>query len=800
MTRDLFTTLLLLLFSLSLGLAQDFTISGSIVDSEEQPVVLANIILLTDKGEFIKGTVTNDEGFYVFKSVVAGEYSVAASYIETTVESPAFKVIKDVELQPLKLNNAQMLDEVVVTHQKPTVEHLADRHIFNIENTALSEGDIWDVLKRTPGVMVMNNKLYINGSAKVSIMINGKRINLPEEDIINLLTGNSASNVESIEVITSPPAKYSAEGGLVLDIKMKKNLVSGYNGAVFNRYTQGVLPKHTVGMDHFFKGKKIDFSTNYSFSHNRNWARYTEITNFFEEGQENERWTAEQKSITKEKKHNLNLFLDVQLNDKNTLSITSNGGFTPNKARQFSSQTDITDLNGELTAQLAGLNTLDNNVFNASNYIDWVHKINDDGATLSTNAHFTYYDNKRDQTITNDIVEGDSEFTSENTLGVSSNQIINLYSLQTDLTWPFNKTSTLETGLRLATINSEAGILQQGFDTEVDGVDPTGSGVFNYDEQIYAGYVSLNNNWEKWKLNVGLRGEYTDSKGTLSTGANTTSRSYFNVFPSLSLSYTIEKNAFYLKSFRRITRPRYGDINPFQFYYSANSIEEGNPNLKPAYSDYLQLDYVFDKAYKLVLFASKKSNEQSQQIFQDNATNILRTQYINLETNYYYGVDASVSKNLTSYWRLFFLISHYYDKDSFRDTGTGLLVENEIWTTHTRATNSFTLLSDKSLFADLTFTHFTPRISGNAKFESFSKLGLAFRKTLWNKAASLSLAVEDIFNNGNYNSARNYLDQRNSISSRWENRLFVLGFRYKFGNTKIRDNYKRKNTDEGRRL
>ncbi|SNR60701.1 Outer membrane receptor proteins, mostly Fe transport [Maribacter sedimenticola] len=799
MRRDLITTLLLL-FTTSLAFSQDFTITGLIMDSEEQPVVLANIILLTNTGDFIKGTVTDDKGFYMFKSVTEGEYSIAASYIENTVESPVFKLTKDMKMPTLRLNNAQLLDEVVVTHQKPKIEHLADRHIFNIENTALAEGDIWDVLKRTPGVMVMNNKLYINGSSKVNIMINGKRINLPEEDIINLLTGNSASNVESIEVITSPPAKYSAEGGLVLDIKMKKNLVSGYNGAVFNRYTQGVLPKHTIGMDHFFKGRKIDFSTNYSFSHNRNWARYTDITSFFEDGQESEQWTAEQKSVTKEKKHNLNVFLDIQLDEKNTLSVTSNGSFTPNRARRFSSQTAIEDLDGELTAQLQGLNTLDNDMFNSANYIDWVHKINDKGATLSTNAHFTYYDNKREQVITNDIVQGASVYTSENTLEVSSDQIINLYSLQTDLTYPFNDHTTLETGLRLATINSEAGIEQIGFDTAVEGVQPTEFGVFNYDEQIYAGYISLNNNWENWKMNVGLRGEYTDSKGELNTGVNTTTRSYFNVFPSLSVSYTIDKNAFYLKSFRRITRPRYGDINPFQFYYSANSIEEGNPELKPAYSDYLQLDYVYDKTYKLVLFASKKSNEQSQQVFQDNTANILRTQYINLETNYYYGLDASISKNLTSYWNLFFLISHYYDKDSFRDPGTGLIVENDIWTTHTRATNSFTLLSDKSLYADLTFTHFTPRISGNAKFESFSKLGLAFRKTLWNKAASLSLAVEDIFNNGNYNSTRNYLDQRNSISTRWENRLFVFGFRYKFGNTKIRDNYKRKNTDEGKRL
>lgn len=202
----------------------------------------------------------------------------------------------------------------------------------------------------------------------------------------------------------------------------------------------------------------------------------------------------------------------------------------------------------------------------------------------------------------------------------------------------------------------------------------------------------------------------------------------------------------------------------------------------------------------MVLFANKKSNEQSQQVFQDNTNNILRTQFINLETNYYLGVDASISKDLTSYWNLFFLISHYYDKDSFVDQNTNVIVDNATWTTHSRATNSFTLLPDQSLFADVTYVYYSPRISGNATFDSYSKLGISFRKTFWKRDASISLGIEDIFNNGNITSTRDYLDQRNTTNTRFENRLFVFGFRYKFGNTKIRDNYKRKNTEEGRRL
>ncbi len=157
-------------------------------------------------------------------------------------------------------NEAQALDEVVVTSQKPRLVELADRYVFNIENTALSDSDIWDVLKRTPGIVIVNNKLTVNNVGNIGILINGRKVNIPERDIINLLSGSSASKVEAIEVITNPPVKYSAEGGLLIDIKMKTNLIAGYNGSVYNRYTQGVFAKHTLGTDHFFKGKKIDFS------------------------------------------------------------------------------------------------------------------------------------------------------------------------------------------------------------------------------------------------------------------------------------------------------------------------------------------------------------------------------------------------------------------------------------------------------------------------------------------------------------------------------------------------------------
>jgi hypothetical protein len=208
--RREFIVLLLLGLTVSLANAQDYRVFGAIKDAEANPIIFANVLLQTSEGTALKGTTTDENGAFQFIDVSKGQYQIEASYIENSVTSPFFEVNADIEVATLLLSSAQELDEVTVVRQKPRLQQLADRLVFTIENTALSDNDIWNVLKRTPGIIVMNNKLSINGSSNIGVLINGKRVNLPQEDIMNLLSGNSASNVEAIEVITNPPAKYNS--------------------------------------------------------------------------------------------------------------------------------------------------------------------------------------------------------------------------------------------------------------------------------------------------------------------------------------------------------------------------------------------------------------------------------------------------------------------------------------------------------------------------------------------------------------------------------------------------------------
>lgn len=793
-----FKTILFFILSLSFVTAQDFQISGTVLDNDQNPLVFANVLLQTADGTLIKGTTTDVNGLFTLNTIEAGDYLLFASYIESKSDVRTVSVTADLNIGTLIISNeAQALDEVVVTSQKPRLVEKADRYVFTIENTALSDSDIWDVLKRTPGIVIVNDQLTVNNTGNIGILINGRKVNIPEKDVINLLSGSSASNVQAIEVITTPPAKYSAEGGLLIDIKMKKNLVAGYNGAVYNRYIQGVFAKHTLGTDHFFKGKKTDLSLAYSFSNNKDLVRYTDVTNFFDNNLPNEIWTAEQNVISRRKQHNINAFFDYVLDERNTISLSTINSLTPNVNRLSFSETDIADIQGISDGGFDTANDSDFHLYNTSLYLDWVHKLKKEGSQISFNTHYTYYDYDRDQDIDTDFFNVNGTVTGQNDFITKSVQNTGLFSIQADYTTNLGSATTLETGLRYAGIASDNTIDQEGFDRNQPGIDPTEAGEFVYNEDISAAYVSMNNNWDNWILNAGLRAEYTETQSKLDTDTENNANNYLELFPSLSLLYTYKKkHTFKLNYYRRITRPRYSWLNPFQYFQNNNTVVEGNPDLLPTISNFVSLAYTFNKNITLSTFYEVRTNDFLQQVSQDNEGNLLRFIATNLEETMSFGLDVIYNKDITNRWSTYILFNNYYKENNFVDLETELLLKNTAWITQFRTIQSYTFLKDRSLFVDASFTYMSPTVIGNSNRDSFSQLGFYVRKTLWDKSASISLTVEDIFNQGNLFFTRQYLSQDNSSSFRPENRLVVLGFRYSFGNTKIRNNKKRKEVDE----
>lgn len=788
------------LFCIGILSAQEYSISGSVKSADLEAVPYANVQLLNVADTtLVNGTSSDNNGNFEIEGVAKGSYLIKVSYIENESTLRKINVNGDVMLQSIRLNEeAQALDEVVVTSQKPRLERKVDRLVFNIENTALSDSDIWDVLKRTPNVIIVNDKLTVKGSGAVGILINGRKVNLPKEDIINLLSGTSASDVEAIEVITNPPAKYSAEDGILINIKKKKNLVAGYNGAIYNRYSQGILPKHTVGTDHYFKGEKAGFSVNYSFDHDRDVVKYTDITNFFENNEIVSTWTAEQEYLKRRKKHNLSAFFDYDLNDKNRLSLSTITVFQPQVNRFYDTETAIV---GDTLSGFNTINNSDERQLNTSYYLDFVHQLDKEGAEISLNSHYTYYDYERGQALNTVFMNTEGNPSGHNDFTTDADQRIDLYSLQVDYSTPLGESANFESGLKYAGVNSISKVAQEGFDRDRPGIDPTEAGNFRYDEAISAAYASYSANWDRWNIKSGLRAEYTETNGELDVGAQRSKNDYLQLFPSFSLQYTpSEEHDFIAYYSRRVKRPRYAMINPFRVFQSNFSTIEGNPDLLPGNYQYMAGAYTYKNSYSVELFYGRNKNRLAELIFQDNDTKLLRFIQSNIMRDRSLGIDLIFNKDVTDFWHCYFVASVFDEKYSFKNLGTDNLVENQMVGWYVRTSNSFTFLEDESLTADLSFIYTGPGLLRNTRMDGYGSLDLLLRKTVWDKKISISMGIEDLFNQGNEFNTRNYLDQSGTSLLRDENRLFVLGLRYKFGNTKIRDNYKSKNTDEGERL
>ncbi|MGB5818779.1 MAG: outer membrane beta-barrel family protein [Saonia sp.] len=801
--RKYFFLPLFFIIPISYLFAQEYEVYGNVKGLDGAAIGYANVLLLKiSDSTFVKGTSADEKGFFKIDKVFPDVYLITASYIGNESEYRPLEVSSNTDVGSVIINNtAQVLDEVIVSSQKPTIEQKADRLVFTIENTTLSETDIWNALKNAPNVFIMNDEITIKGERGVGIMINEKMVNLPPEDIVNLLSGTDAGTVQAIEVITTPPAKYDAEGGSLINIIMKKNLISGYNGSVFNRYEQGVFPRHTLGTSHYFKGKKLEFSFNYSFNDRKRITRYTDIVNFLENNTITENWETNWNATRWDQRHNASLFFDYTLNDKNKISATSITSTTPSYRGFDDSVTEITELNSSVRSSFVTINNSTLDRINTSLYLDYVHLFDKKDTKLSFNTHYTYYDFDKQQDLMTDFFDDEGQLTSENDFVTTNEQRTDLYSVQVDFETPVSNSGQMETGLKYARIESESNLLQEGFNTDLSGIDPTREADFSYDESIVAAYASYASNWDRWNLSTGIRAEYTETTGLLSPDNTLITNDYLEFFPTFSLQFTPnKKHNFKASYYRRITRPRYSNLNPFQSFQSNNSVVEGNQNLLPSFKNQATISYTLNKAYTFEIYYRYHKDIQRQLTFQDNESRFLRFINANLDRELSYGLDFIVNKEIVKSWDIYVLSSYFYGAERFIDVGSGQRIDNGLWTLLLKINNNFAFLKDKSLSAGLNFTYVSPVIRGNSEQESYNELEISLRKTIWNKKGTISMGLSDAFKQFRLFNTRRFLDQDNTSLYRPEGRLFTLGFRYKFGNLRIRDNKKKKNVEERRRL
>ncbi len=807
--KYMFVRLLLSLFIISPFIcnAQELSLNGSIKDEHNAPIVFSNVIITSvSDSNFIKGTTTDDNGIFKFEGLKADNYMLEVSFLGYETYRDTISLHDHLDYKPIILKEqAQSLDDVTVIAKRPTLKRLVDRLVFNVENSTLSNGNVLDVLKNTPGVLVYNDAITIKNSTP-TVYINDRKVHLSANEIQQLLEGTSASSVKSIEVITNPPAKYEAEGGSVLNIVMSKSLLPGYNGSVFGSYKQGSeYPKYALGTSHFFKTEVIDAYVNYSISPRKDFRHNNEVVNFIDNNQIFSSWETDFKRTRETMNQTVNANIDFKIDERNTLSVSTNMLIAPRYHTKTSvnSLTDVFNSNKVLDSTFHTSNKLVDETYNLSFNLDYVHKFNKEGEKISVNTHYTDYDFSSYQNVDTDyFLPNAADAFRNNKFQTYSSQKIKLYTGQIDYELPIDNSAQFESGLKVSSIDSKSILNQFTFVNGTKEEDLENSDTFLYNEKNYAAYASFSKDWNSWSLKLGLRSEYTDIRGNSLATSQINNTDYLKLFPSFYILHRFnDHHELYFNYNRRIYRPRYRELNPFKYFLNDNAYSVGNPNLKPEIDDVFTLGYTFNKKYTFEAYYRHENNPTLEIILQDNIENLITYNNTNINQNISYGLDFTTYTKIATNWNIYLLSSLFHEDNQFyaQDINNQLVINNR-WSFYSQLINYFSFLKDKSLLADISYLYISPIVNGPSNITSRHGLTINLKKTLWDNRGSLSVGVTDVFNTQNFTQTNDYLNQDYYLKSRFENRLFTIGFNYKFGNIHLKTNQKDIELEERDRL
>lgn len=780
------------------------TVKGSLTDQKDQPVAYANVVLLEkDSITVYRGTVSEEDGSFSFENIAPDTYVLSASFIGYLRMHRQIEVNGDTNLGTLVLSeDIDSLEEITVTAKRPTVTKSIDRITFNVENTTLSTGNTYDILKRTPGVIESQGQLLVK-NRPATVYINDRRVYLTQQELQQLLEGFSAENIRSVEVITNPPAKYDAEGGAILNIQTSRNISVGYKGSFNATGTFAVEPKYLVGTSQYYKNNWLNVFASYNLNTRTDYKNDESRIEFYRpNGSVDSRWFNGFERYTNTLSHNLNTILDFTLSERSALSLSANVQLTPKANSDIAGLTEIFNPQNQLDSLFTTESRLENEQENILLSATYTLELGEE-ASLSAVGNYLSYEDDQAQQVGTRYFSSAGDLLNSNSFRTIAGQSTEIYTGRIDFSGSPGSTA-FETGVKYSGITSRSG--QDFFGANVSAQQSTGelSDEFDYDENIYAAYASISKDWEKWSIKGGLRGEYTDVTGISRSLGPVNDQEYFELFPTFYVMHTLgENHSFGVDYSRRIERPRFQSLNPYRYFLNENNYNVGNPNLRPSISNKINFNYTYKNKLSFDLYWDRANDATAMLPFQDNENRVLRTVNANMDFEQQFSLDVQFYDYIRDWWYLYVYSSVFYmQADFFAFESDNQIVTNDMISTYISAQNYFTFSKDRTFSGELTGSYLPNFVSGSYRFEEPQYIiSAGLRKSFFDNRLIASVNVDDIFNRQNIPLSSQYLNQNNSFYVReGETRRLRFGLIYKFGNFRLRDNQRAINTEEGERL
>jgi len=571
------------------------------------------------------------------------------------------------------------LQGITVKSQKPAVERKIDRTIVNADAMITAAGSTAiDLLERSPGVSIDNNGVIsLQGKNGVIIYIDDKPTYLSGTDLENYLRSLPASSIDVIEIMTNPPAKYDAAGGAgVINIRLKRTTVKGFNGALNVAYTQGRYGKTNNSFNFNYRHNKFNLFGTFTQNYATNFSNLT-INRYFSKPDGSRNYDFLQNTYIKPSglAFSAKVGADYYLTDKNTFGIVLTG-VTRDGKRNNDNASRILDENYQLDSTIVAHNTQDNSFNNTGVNLNFRRK-KKNGPEFSVDADYIHYSTGNIQKFNNYTYLPDNTISAQDILSGDLPARINIYSLKSDYTHPLKNGWKVDAGAKASqtkTDNVADYFITVNNQTSPD-YDKTNH--FIYKETIYAAYLNSSHEGKRWSMQFGLRAEHTISDGRQLGNAvkpdSSFKRNYTSLFPTAYVNYKLDSagnHTLTLDYGRRINRPFYQDLNPFISPLDKFTYYVGNPFLQPAYTHNVQLTYSYKNRISVGFRFSSTVNNTNETIEIVNGTYYSRPGNIGKITNISGTLQGDLPLKKWLSWGYYTEVTNIHAKTNFY---TGLL-------------------------------------------------------------------------------------------------------------------------------
>jgi len=758
-------------------------IKGRVIDSKNNPVEFATASLMNSKTkQLIKGQVCNDKGEFLIDKVKPGEYILAVTMIgyakneseKLVIDSKNHKVV---EKNVVLAESSQQLSNVEVVAKRKFIEQTVDKMIVNPDASITTASEnVYEILKKLPGVTVDNSdNISLKGKQNVKVLIDEKPTYVSATQLAAMLKGMQGKNIERIEIIENPSARYDAEGNSgIINIKTKHNKAPGFNGSTFAGAEISSKFGWNGGLDLNMNYGKLNVYGNYSLY---NWAGSNGMTatrNFTSAALQGAHQLINTDGTYDGQSYNYKVGADYFIRKNHVVSVMMRGsnGHNNNNDQNTTSFTDkYMNVDSTLISKSNTNQHWKNRTYNANYKWD----IDSIGQSLSVDFDYAWFNytspNNQNGIFYNSAGNSLNHDILVNTLQGND---INIYTAKLDYVLPLGKKFNFEAGAKASFVNTDSKIDMTGYLIQNDH--------FIYKEDIQAAYINGRAQFNKTTLQLGLRLENTVSKGTSVTTNQVNDTSYLKIFPSFFVQQTLNKdNNINFKYSYRIGRPDYDMLNPFRWMVDPYTYNVGNPNLKPQFTHSLGLSHSFKNTLITSLGYNYTKGIFTQIIRQNDATKSIYQTNENLNNSIDFNASETVQLQPTKWWRLNGTVTGMYKEIQF-SSNTGSTINR--WSINGDMSNNFSLPYKVEM--EVTGRYSSAQLISNIIVRPRYTIDLGLQRKVFKDKGTIKVAVSDIFDTGRGSAYAKYDNVDIDVKNRYDSRRLQISFNYNFGKAEFK--------------